>query len=579
MSGTEISFSGSTLTAEGDDASVIRAEGNSGREASTVTVTNSHLSAAHGNLIDAIGTSLNLTFSGNNQFDAPDGHLLHVAKDENTGQVSTVNVVLDNAPLLTGDMEAEDLNSTLNVTLEKGSAWKGRGHNVNNVTVDGSSAWHLSADSDVTQLAVSQGSYVNFVNRHEQYNTLTVRNDLTGDGGTFRMHVSMEKQQGDQLRVDGHIRGQHTLSIDNNAAENTRGTEVHTVAVAQHADGNFKLEHLVEEGGYLYDLRKKSSGAATRAAGGESWELYGTQKVTSAANAVVDFISSAYLMQYAESQTLLQRMGDLHYGTQDNRLWGRGFVGRFDHFSSGKLDGFSMNYHGFQLGGDRKLEQTHGNLFLGVFASLGNSTQQQRPGDGNLTSRSLGLYASYLDNSQFYLDSWLKAGSMNNEFNVFDTAGRKVHGKGDSNNISASVEAGQRFYFNDTHHQGGYLEPQLQYTLAYQGSSTVNASSGLHIKTDSMTSSLGRASLLVGYQFDTVGLYVKSGYLREFSGTLSYYLNDSQEQQHYKGGWWNNGIGVTATIAGQHTFYVDLDSSTGGEFNQRQANMGYRFSF
>ncbi|MGL4858614.1 MAG: autotransporter outer membrane beta-barrel domain-containing protein [Enterobacteriaceae bacterium] len=38
-------------------------------------------------------------------------------------------------------------------------------------------------------------------------------------------------------------------------------------------------------------------------------------------------------------------------------------------------------------------------------------------------------------------------------------------------------------------------------------------------------------------------------------------------------------MGVTATIAGQHTFYVDLDSSTGGEFNQRQANMGYRFSF
>ncbi|MGL4860084.1 MAG: autotransporter outer membrane beta-barrel domain-containing protein, partial [Enterobacteriaceae bacterium] len=377
----EISFRDSILTAEGENASVIHATGYSTATASKITVTNSHLSAAHGNLIDAMGTRLNLTFSGNNQFDVPNGHLLHVAKDD-TGQVSTVNVVLDNAPLLTGDMEAEDLDSTLNVLLKKGSAWKGSGHNVNNVTVDGSSAWHLSADSDVTQLAVSQGSYVNFVNRHEQYNTLTVRNDITGDGGTFRMHVSMEKQQGDQLRVGGHIHGQHTLSVDNNAAENTHGAEVHTVAVAQHADGNFKLEHLVEDGGYLYDLRKKSSGADTRAAGGESWELYGTQKVTSAANAAVNFISSAYLMQYAENQTLLQRMGDLHYGTQDNRLWGRGFVGRFDHFSSGKLDGFSMNYHGFQLGGDHKLEQTHGNLFLGVFASLGNSTQQQRPGDG-----------------------------------------------------------------------------------------------------------------------------------------------------------------------------------------------------
>lgn len=41
----------------------------------------------------------------------------------------------------------------------------------------------------------------------------------------------------------------------------------------------------------------------------------------------------------------------------------------------------------------------------------------------------------------------------------------------------------------------------------------------------------------------------------------------------------NNGLGVSAQIAGHHVVYLEGDTSTGQQFNQRQFNAGYRFSF
>lgn len=289
-------------------------------------------------------------------------------------------------------------------------------------------------------------------------------------------------------------------------------------------------------------------------------------------------------MSYAETQTLLQRMGELRSDKGDGNLWARGFSGRFDSFSQGKLSGFNMNYHGFQIGADMRLDAPDGDIYLGAMGGASNSSQSYSKGNGNggLNSQNLGLYASYMQTDGLYADALLKYSHMKNSFNVYDSSAQRVSGNASTDGFSASLEAGKRFYLN-TSRSGFYIEPQAQLTYSYQDKTTVMASNGLRIDLDSFNSTLGRASALIGYNLDEgskrVNIYVKTGYVGEFAGNLSYSLNGSNEGHSNRGDWWNNGVGMSAQINSQHNIYLDLESSTGSKFNQRQVNAGYRLTF
>ena len=91
------------------------------------------------------------------------------------------------------------------------------------------------------------------------------------------------------------------------------------------------------------------------------------------------------------------------------------------------------------------------------------------------------------------------------------------------------------------------------------------------------------APALLGYQITQearqLNLYLKSGVVREFKGDTGYRLNGSPERHSFRGNGWNNGLGVSTQVAGQHLFYLEGDSTTGHQFNQRQFSAGYRFTF
>ena len=48
-------------------------------------------------------------------------------------------------------------------------------------------------------------------------------------------------------------------------------------------------------------------------------------------------LNVGYLINYAETQTLMQRMGDLRQNSGDNNAWLRGFGGKFNSFAGGKV--------------------------------------------------------------------------------------------------------------------------------------------------------------------------------------------------------------------------------------------------
>ncbi len=497
-----------------------------------------------------------------------------------------INVDMTSGSILTGATSIDAVNgSMLNMTMAD-------------------TRWNMIADSSVTKLILNS-STIDF-SEDKTGSVLTV-DDLSGNG-TFIMRTDIVgdgdglNNSGDKLVVTGTSTGNHFLKILNQGSLNTTGNEVLTVVETADGQAHFGLDSStpkVELGGYVYDVRQN----------GNNWELYsldlyvpaspsvpvdpvnpvdpvtptpdGGGQISTAADAGANFLNIGYLMNYADTQTLLQRMGDLRQNSSHGNMWIRGFAGKFDSFSGGKLSRFDMDYQGMQIGADKRIS-VEMPLFIGGYLGTTTGDSNYASGDGTAKASNVGLYTAYMADNGVYLDAIAKYSNIKNNFNVRDTQNEQVRGNGNSNGVSLSLEAGQKF--NLTKEDNGfYIEPQAQFSYSHQNAIDINASNGLKVNLGSYESILGRANALLGYELNQgdnkINIYLKTGIVREFKGDVNYQLNGSTENHTFKGNWWNNGVGVSAQIAKQHTFYLDVDSSTGNKFDQRQINGGYRFSF
>ena len=458
------------------------------------------------------------------------------------------------------DEPNQDTTGIIKMNLAKGSSWELDGY-----------------DSYLTELS-GQGNiiFTNIENDNDDYFGELVIENLKG-ASTFNLRTDIAAQQSDKIIISKSsdtnrtvsAEGTHTINLINNGSAKTTGNEKLTlVEIDENATNTaeFKTNHDVELGGYQYSLNKE----------GKDYVLTG-QPITSSAMASVSFLNANYLMSYVETQTLLKRLGDMRTSGEFGDVWLRGFTGKLDSFSSGKLSQFDMRYHGFQFGADKQLSESSP-FVIGAFVGQTYGDPNYRKGDGSLRSFNAGLYATYLDNSGFYIDGIAKYDRLKNQFKVRDTANNRVQGSGHSNGVGVSMELGQKFKINDF-----YIEPQTQLSYSHQNGTTINASNGLNVKLGNYNSLLGRASALFGYEYksdkNSINLYAKTGIAREFDGDTYYKLNNHKESHSFKGNWWNNGVGINAQINQNHNIYLDLESSPGNKFDLLQVNGGYRYSF
>ncbi|WP_313537089.1 autotransporter outer membrane beta-barrel domain-containing protein [Pantoea sp.] len=535
--------------------------------------------------------------------------------------------------IITSKGKAEIIGSVLSqaglidLNLESGSFWSGSadsdnmngGHLNINLT---DSTWNVGRSSNLDNLTLSHSLVdLSAATNDTTYSTLTIAN-LSGNGNfTLRTNLAGEGEgvnnSGDKIVVTGSSAGDYGLNILNRGSAVTTGNEVLTVVETRDGTAIFRGNNDVELGGYLYSVNRQgtnwvlsspqapakpetpeipetppadqqSVAPADKATAQPSSDdragvpavQGGNSTITSTANAGANFLNIGYLMNYAEMQTLMQRMGDERQGKTGGNVWLRGMDGRFNGFSSGKLSNFSMNYTGYQFGVDKRLSDDLP-IYLGLFMGATEGSPHYRAGDGTTKSEHLGIYGTWLNDAGFYLDGVVKFNRLRNQFNVSDTQNNRISGYGVSSGLIGSLEAGKKFSFSDKL-TGFYLEPQIQLTAGHQNSTSVRASNGLNIYLSGYKSMMGRASVLAGYEVNQsnykLNTYVKTGVLHEFDGNATYALNGSDERLSFKGNGWNNGIGVNAQIS-NHTLFIEADRVNGHRFNQRQVNAGYRFSF
>ncbi|OCG11313.1 hypothetical protein A9G09_00920 [Gilliamella sp. wkB292] len=517
------------------------------------------------------------------KLDAYSNGILNLKLAENSQFIGTAD---SRDQFFDSDIDDKAHPGFINIDLSKGALW-----NILDREVDEDEDQDFN--SYITQLS-GAGSVTfdhNTQTRSPSFKNLTVEN-LKG-ALTFKMSTDIAAEKSDKLIIKNSAEGHHTLNLINNGAANTNGKEKLTlVDIDENATSTaeFKTDHQVELGGYKYHLTKDGNNwvlvsngtAVTNTDNNKNPDKNDNNtsskpQITTTANASAGFLNANYLMSYVETQTLLKRLGDMRNSGTFGDVWLRGFSGKLDSFSSGKLSKFDMNYHGFQFGADKQLlENTP--FVIGAFVGQTYGDPDYRKGDGSLRSFNTGLYTTYLDESGFYLDGVAKYARQKNHFKVRDTADNRVQGTGHTNGLGVSLELGKKYQINDF-----YIEPQTQIAYSHQNGTSINATNGLNVKLGNYNSLIGRASALFGYQVNTensnINLYAKTGIVREFDGDTYYKLNGNKESHSFEGNWWNNSIGVSAQVNKAHTIYLDVESSTGNRFNLLQVNGGYRYSF
>ena len=455
----------------------------------------------------------------------------------------------------------------------------------NNLSMDGGSAWEMTGTSTLSSLNFDDNaSQVRFLSDPSAgaYYVLNTEN-LSGNGH-YAMNVDIAGNAGDQINVTGTTAGAHTLAIANNGSAATDGSETRTVVLTADGQGTFSSND-VSLGGYVYELKQVGNDWVLMAKidnNNNSGGSHGGIVISPEANAAASFINTGYFLNYADLQTLYQRMGELRsHAGQDGNVWGRSFAGKLDSSSSGSLRGFDMDYYGVQFGADRHFEREQGDLYTGIAAGYTQGKPSYgHEGSGTVKGYSLSLYATYKDDSDFYIDTVAKYMRLQNRFSVNDSLQQEVTGSANSNGFGLSVEVGKRYAVSNGPY---YVEPQGQLSYSHQGSSTANASSGLKVHLESYDSVIGRLGVLLGYQSqeseNPLNAYIKLGYLTELGDGVHYFLNGSQEEHKLSGNWFEAGVGFSANIAERHNLYGELNYSDGKGFNRAQVNIGYRYQF
>lgn len=284
-----------------------------------------------------------------------------------------------------------------------------------------------------------------------------------------------------------------------------------------------------------------------------------------------------------ENDTLLKRMGELRYSTDDGGDWIR--IVRSKHTREGEL-GFTNHTTNIQIGYDKREVKENGIWRKGIALSRAEGTSSYNKGEGENSNNSLALYGTWLGDKGHYLDLVLKGSRLHNEYTTYG----EFADKGLSKNWAASVSAeyGRKKKINDAN---WYIEPQAQLTYGHLWGDSYTTTNGIEVETDSMNSLVGRIGFILSREFDEKTdkesrYYAKASLLHEFFGDgrvnmLDRATNDSLSfDDSQSGSWCEVGIGTNLLLSERTNFYFDIEKTFGGKVKTPyRIEGGFRWEF
>lgn len=505
---------------------------------------------------------------------------VHTEDQAETNLVSSAEIAAETALFANGNAKIEVNSSKQGTVKLTGKTMRQDDAVINAVLNNASSYWHLTGDSTLTDLELSNNALLDMGKDSGKFSSLKV-NKLDGDKGKINMDIdaSTNTNNSDRLYIAGTHTGNHYITLNNvNADGNNDGAAGTVLVSVKDEQGNFFAND--KEGSlywnkYTLDKQDSATDGYTK-----DWYLKKVEFIPSKPTTSVDAVDATQRLAFAnwvEDDKLMQRMGDLRHETNNEEgIWVRVKGGKY----SG--DGFSNRYTMYQLGYDDVVKNTDKlKRYQGVAFSYDDGKNRFNRGSGKLKAKSIGFYSTDLRNKGHYLDLALKIYDADSDFTVFDSEGKKITGAFDNTGISLSAEYGRKKYL-DEHWS---IEPQAQLTLGYLDGARYTTSNGIHVSQSDPNSVLGRIGCNFTYDMDERNtVYLKVNWLHQFAGNYGVTLTDGNDSlridNHDHDTWFEYGLGFACMTGKNNYLYADVERSTGGSLRKNwQWNVGMFWTF
>ena len=280
---------------------------------------------------------------------------------------------------------------------------------------------------------------------------------------------------------------------------------------------------------------------------------------------------------WRDNDTLLKRLGELRWSKNNDGAWGR-VINR--NLSRGGTQAFDVSMNTLQLGYDRKIPLSFGDIFVGGAIEHSRGTEKYDDGDGSVYMTDGALYGTFRGKSGDYVDVVTKAGKLFTHYSSDFGDGGDFENWG----FSASAEYGHKFDLG----WSWSVEPQAQIKYSYLWGDDYTSDNGAKIYQDDTDSLVGRLGLLVAKEFGTgtenpVRIYAKGSVLHEFLGDRDETLYQDiaiHDSTDLAGTWYSAGIGANIGLAENCSLYVDAERDFGTDIKvQYRIQGGFRFEF
>jgi len=585
----------------GSDVSALWAYGG------TLTVNTGSIAAPNGGLIGSANAGYNLdsTVILNNVHSIENRWFIQDAGDNNTLKVTVNNSTLA-GDIITGSASTVTVNLA-NSTLTGKSTVSGSA--VLDLNLYDSGTWYVVDNSTLTNLTAAQTARVNFPapvtnGATTTYHTLTVRNNLGGEGGTFAMHTDIAANKADLLAIGGtSSTDAHRITLTNTNDNAITGTESPLLLV-QTAGGNATFTGTISAGVYAYSVQNGAQLEAALNLPDTNWYLY-RAGLSDMGNAIVNTSAMLGYDWFYSLDALYLRMGDVRQENLANpanarassgNLWlrGRGYRLNADAHMGGRA--FEENAYGITAGADKAFRHNSSNsnnatastTLIGGFLDAGRIDRDFSGANstGYTTNLSAGLYATYLRQTGWHADLVLKADRYKHHFDTTNGGLLPVTGDYTNNALGASLEIGRRLQRAD----GCWVEPMVQAAATWLQSATyttgpANTAAALGVSVGSTRVAQYRALVRFGRcfansrwlpygKFGVVRTDLSGGALHIADAASAIFVPDSD-------GWRVEfGAGTSYLINARSQLYFDYEYDRAPHYERPWAlNLGYRYGW
>ncbi len=142
---------------------------------------------------------------------------------------------------------------------------------------------------------------------------------------------------------------------------------------------------------------------------------------TPATDAILAMSNAGLNVVHSELEGLRMYRASLDKTGPESNVWGH-YLGSKNNVDTSNGAAYKLNQNGMEIGADTRTDFDRGSLITGAFMSYSdNKVKHARGGKSKIESYGLGFYATWFDESGFYVDGVLKGNRLNNKLSAVMT--------------------------------------------------------------------------------------------------------------------------------------------------------------